>query len=426
MAHATDIQALRHEYRSEVESGLLGNRIRSAALLFLALQTIVFIPADYIIHPEHFWRFFVARQLENLFLLFVAYYWSKRASVQATVATAITGSTLFLFMVHETGGVESGYYVGLILLLVGIAVLAPLSGRQSAYITGAIGISYALLPWYSHGGQQVNWPAFFQHFFFLGSASIEAWLACVLMDRMRFKDFCQRRQLIQARDELAEMDRVKSRFSANVHHELRTPLTLILAPLESIRSGDYGDLAQEISSAMDTMHANGKRLHKMINNLLDLSKLENSEFQITRRPLILSEVIQELIVAAIPMASRKGVTICADEINENAQIAADREALEKIFVNLLGNALKFTDRGGRIDITTHADPTGVLTRVKDTGIGIRRSSSIRSSTDSPKWTLLRHGDSRAPASGYPLPLRWRGCTEAESGLRAMDREVARR
>lgn len=197
--------------------------IRNASLLFIGLQTIFFIPADWILHPDHFSNFLVARLIENALLAFVYTKWSRHNAVHATIFTAMSGSTLFLFMVHSTGGVESGYYVGLILLLVGIAVLAPLSGKQSSLIAGGICLSYASLPVTSHAATSVNWASYFQNLFFLGSAAIEAALACHLMDGMRFRDFTQKRELIEAHDALAKMDKAKSRFSANVHHELRTP-----------------------------------------------------------------------------------------------------------------------------------------------------------------------------------------------------------
>ena len=179
-------------------------------------------------------------------------------------------------MVYQTGGAESGYYVGLILLVIGLGVLVPLSGKQACAIGMMFFISYLSLPLYAK--DPVNWVAFFQKLFFLGAACIEAVWACAYMDRMRFLDFKQKRELESARDELAELDRAKSRFSANIHHELRTPLTLILAPLDSLRSGELGRLPEAVERMLATMQANGRRLHKMINNLLDLSKVESQQF----------------------------------------------------------------------------------------------------------------------------------------------------
>jgi signal transduction histidine kinase len=339
-------------------------------LLFFVLQTFLFIPADWILFPDRFYEFLTARLAENALLAFLYFKWSYVDAVQSTAISSLTGAALFLFMVHVTGGVESGYYVGLILLLVGIAVLAPLTGRQSSLIAGTICLSYASLPWTSHLGSDVNWTTYVQHLFFLSSAAVEAGLACMLMDRMRFRDFCQRRELTEARDELAELDRVKSRFSANVHHELRTPLTLILSPLEALRSGDFGVVPTLMASTLDTMHSNGRRLHKMINNLLDLSKIENKQLKITRRPTRIDRLVCELISGAIPLAVRKEIEIKSTGFDNPIELAVDADAIENVLVNLLGNALKFTDAGGLIIVSGELEVGGLTIRVKDTGIGI--------------------------------------------------------
>jgi signal transduction histidine kinase len=361
---------LHNEYREMVENDLLGDAIRNAMLLFFFLQTFIFIPADWILFPERFTEFLVARLAENGLLAFLYFKWSYVSPVQSTAISSLTGSALFLYMVHVTGGVESGYYVGIILLLVGIAVLTPLSGRQSSLIAGTICVSYASLPWISHAGHAVNWPVFAQHLFFLGSACIEAGLACLLMDRMRFNDFCQRRELTKARDELAELDKAKSRFSANVHHELRTPLTLILSPLDALRSGEFGEIPSSVMATLDTMHSNGRRLHKMINNLLDLSKIEGEQFRIVRRPTRIDRLVNELVSGARPMAARKGVEISVLGLEQPVEIAIDSDAIEKVVVNLLGNALKFTEKGGSIEIKCVTEDDGFALSVSDTGIGI--------------------------------------------------------
>lgn len=372
MDDTEDIPALRREYRTEVEENLLGDSIRSAMLLFIVLQTAFFIPADWILFREHFGDFLVVRLVENALLVFLYFKWSYVSPVQSTAISSLTGAGIFLFMVHMSGGVESGYYVGLILLLVGIALLTPLSGIQGGLIAGTIFTAYAFLPWISHRGETVNWNLYVQHLIFLGSVGIEAALACLLMDRMRFREFKQRRELTTARDELAELDRAKSRFSANIHHELRTPLTLILSPLDALRSGEFGPVPEYISSTLDTMHSNGRRLHKMINNLLDLSKLESRQFEIVRRPTRIDRLINELVESAKPMAERKGVQLTSICLDQPIEVAIDSEAIEKVIINLLGNALKFTESGGRVSVKVEVEPEGdgIHIRVVDDGIGI--------------------------------------------------------
>jgi len=271
-------------------------------------------------------------------------------------------------MVYQTGGVDSGYYVGLILLIIGLGVLVPLSGGQTCGIATFFFAGYFFLPLYTK--DPVNWVTFFQKLFFLGAACIEAVWACVYMDRMRFLDFKQKRELEAARDELAELDRAKSRFSANIHHELRTPLTLILAPLDSLRSGEMGELPEPVERLLATMQANGRRLHKMINNLLDLSKVESEQFEIHRRPIRLAPLVDELLTGAQALAERKGIAISGVGFSELPEINADAEAIEKVLVNLVGNAVKFTDRGGRVELRAWSRGGEVEIAVSDTGIGI--------------------------------------------------------
>jgi signal transduction histidine kinase len=254
------------------------------------------------------------------------------------------------------------------LLVIGMGVLAPLSGKQSFAIGSMLFAGYALLPAYSK--EPVVWPTLFQHLFFLGAACVEAGWASAYMDRMRFADFMQKRELETARDELAELDRVKSRFSANIHHELRTPLTLILAPLDTLRSGELGSLPASVEGMLATMHANGRRLHKMINNLLDLSKLESHQFTIHRRPMNLGLLIDELITGSRALGERKGVELIAEGFSDLPEIYADSEALEKVLVNLVGNALKFTDAGDRICVSAERRGNEIAMAVSDTGLGI--------------------------------------------------------
>ncbi|MCH7599873.1 MAG: response regulator [Myxococcales bacterium] len=256
----------------------------------------------------------------------------------------------------------------MILLVIGMGVLAPLSGKQAGAIASMFFTGYALLPLYAK--DPVNWPIFFQHLFFLGAACVEASWAAAYMDRMRFLDFKQKRELESARDELAELDRAKSRFSANIHHELRTPLTLILAPLDSLRGGEFGKLPEAVERMLATMQTNGRRLHKMINNLLDLSKVESQQFTIHRRPMWLAPMVDELVAGAQALAGRKGIEICATGFSDLPEINADAEAIEKVFVNLVGNSLKFTERGDRIELSAERQGELIALAVSDTGIGI--------------------------------------------------------
>ena len=105
-------------------------------------------------------------------------------------------------------------------------------------------------------------------------------MSCAYLDRMRFADFMQRREIEKARDELRELDVAKSRFTANIHHELRTPLTLTLAPVEAMLAGEFGELSEIQRGYLKTIRGNGLRLLKLINNLLDLAKSESHQLEV--------------------------------------------------------------------------------------------------------------------------------------------------
>lgn len=356
------------EYRAFVAGNLLGPALRNAVLIFILLQTFVFIPADLVLYPEHFKFFLAARTALNIALGAIWLGAAHRWPAASSVAVCALGTALFLIMVQETGGVDSGYYVGLILLVVGMGFLTPQSAGQAGLISAMMFVSYLALPFYTR--DPIRWLKFSENLFFLGAACAEACWACLHMDRLRFADFKQKRQLEQARDELAELDRAKSRFSANVHHELRTPLTLILAPLDALRDGEFGELSPLVQRTLATMQSNGRRLHKMINNLLDLSKVESNQFEIVRRKVRLDAIVEELVSGARPLAEKKGVDLRLSAFNNLPDLYADPDAIDKVLVNLVGNALKFTDRNGHIEISARGVDGGVEVCVSDTGIGI--------------------------------------------------------
>jgi signal transduction histidine kinase len=194
-------------------------------------------------------------------------------------------------------------------------------------------------------------------------------MSCALLDRMRFSDFKQRRALEQASNELRELDRAKSRFTANIHHELRTPLTLMLSPLDALRSGDFGEVPEVVERALRTMHSNGMRLLKLINNLLDLAKIESEDLSIRRALVDVAQMAAELVEGARPTAERKGIGLEFEGFQDVSFAYVDPDAFEKIIVNLIGNSLKFTEQG-RIVVSGESCEEGIHITVSDTGIGI--------------------------------------------------------
>src|SRR5258705_11397683 len=154
---------------------------------------------------------------------------------------------------------------------------------------------------------------------------------------MRFADFLQRREIEKARDELKELDAAKSRFTGNIHPEVRTPLTLTLAPVEAMLTGQFGEVSAVQRSYLETVQSNGLRLLKLINNLLDLAKIESQQLSVQRRPARVAELAGGIVAGARPLAERKGVMLEIEGLEELPEVHGDPEAVRKILVDLLGN-----------------------------------------------------------------------------------------
>ena len=355
------------EYREEIESEPLSRALYRAVVVLFVINT-VFVAVDWIVYPDRFWSFLPIRAGLDGILLCIYALTVKRFPVASTLATSAAGGWMLFTVVSGTGGAESDYYVGLVLLLIGIGVLVPLSAKQGAFAISLLFWCYVALVVATD--RQSDHQALALSLFFLAAAAFIGIMSCIYLDRMRFADFLQRREIERARDELKELDVVKSRFTANIHHELRTPLTLTLAPVEAMLGGEFGDLSDLQRTYLKTVRSNGLRLLKLINNLLDLAKIESQQLEVKRRPLRIGELVEELVAGAVPLAERKGVALRTQGAESLPIIHADPDAVEKVVVNLLGNALKFTDAEESIEVRCTEEDGGVHIVVADTGIGI--------------------------------------------------------
>ena len=364
-----DDSALFAAYRSEFVASQLPGYARLGASVAFVINS-AFMTLDYVSFPEHF-QVFLSMRL-GLNVLFAAMFFaSDHYPRLAAWSICLSLGVAMLMMIFNTGGGVSPYFAGLMLLFLGMGVVLPLSGWEAAGICGAILLPYLAWPWIDSAA--VDWVVVRIYTVFLVSAAAESVASCVYLDHMRFKDFKQRRELQQARDHLEEIDRAKSRFTANIHHELRTPLTLTLAPIESMLGGEFGAVSELQRQYLKTAEANALRLLKLINNLLDLAKLESHGLTLHRARLEAAPLVGEMLDRVRPMAERKGIDLAARCGDDVPAIQADPEAVEKILINLLGNALKFTERGGRIvvELEPAEDDGGVVLRVVDSGIGIQ-------------------------------------------------------
>jgi len=175
-------------------------------------------------------------------------------------------------------------------------------------------------------------------------------------------------QLEEQSGKLQEMDRIKSRFFANISHEFRTPLTLIMGPLQQWLSG-MGEKEQR--EEMEMMLRNSQRLLTLINQLLDLSRLDSGKMPLAAAPQDLVPFLKGLLAAFASLALKNNLELSFETGAESIIVFFDSEKLEKIFSNLLSNACKFTPAGGEIKLMVKSPGRDTVEiAVSDTGIGM--------------------------------------------------------
>ena len=168
---------------------------------------------------------------------------------------------------------------------------------------------------------------------------------------------------------LAEVDRAKTAFFSNVSHEFRTPLTLMLGPLEDVLAGHRGDIPAAVRQELWATHRNALRLLKLVNSLLDFSRLEAGRAQAVFEPLDLSALTAELASVFRAATERAGLRFDVRCPQSPEAVYVDRSMWEKIVFNLLSNALKFT-LAGEISVELRWVEDFVELVVRDTGVGI--------------------------------------------------------
>ena len=167
---------------------------------------------------------------------------------------------------------------------------------------------------------------------------------------------------------LKELDQLKSTFFTNISHELRTPLTLILAPLmdaiPEIKSNSVKDKLKIVQS-------NAKNLLNLVNEIMDLSKMQAGQLEVSRQKIMLAPLVRRLFFAFESLAGIRNLEYQINyQIQQPLQVQLDVEKFEKILNNLLSNAIKYTETGGKVHLNIRETPKGLSFEVMDTGTGI--------------------------------------------------------
>lgn len=167
-----------------------------------------------------------------------------------------------------------------------------------------------------------------------------------------------------------ELDQTKSEFISIASHELRTPMTSIKGSLDLLLGGFAGDVNEETRELLVIAHSGCERLIRLINDILDLSKIEAGRMQLRLQPVSLMDSVQRSVRTIKSYADSMNVQLAVEAAEPLPEILGDKDRLDQVVTNLLGNAIKFSPPEGTVTVTVRVVSEGVECRVIDTGSGI--------------------------------------------------------
>jgi signal transduction histidine kinase/DNA-binding response OmpR family regulator len=184
-------------------------------------------------------------------------------------------------------------------------------------------------------------------------------------------------RLLRANQELKRAEEMEKRFLANMSHELRTPLNAILGFAELLIDNRETDIAPDRRRKfLETIHRSGKHLLALINDILDLAKVDAGQMTIEVESIPAGLAVLEALGVVEPLAQDRGIVLGSD-IDQTVSITADPGRFKQILLNLLSNAIKFTDQGGHVSVRASQEGQSVRFEVTDTGIGITQEDQAR-------------------------------------------------
>jgi PAS domain S-box-containing protein len=195
-----------------------------------------------------------------------------------------------------------------------------------------------------------------------------------LMSRSTVFDLTERKRAeaatLRAKEEAERVSKFKDQFLSTMSHELRTPLNAVLGFSELLTDTRYGTLSDRQRRYLEHIHTAGQHLLRLINDILDLSKIEAGRMEVAIEEVPAARTCAEVADALRPLAEKKSQTLCC-RVPSDLPVRADATRLKQVLMNLAGNAIKFTPEGGRIELAARRDgPARVRIEVRDTGPGI--------------------------------------------------------
>jgi signal transduction histidine kinase len=268
-----------------------------------------------------------------------------------------------------TGGTESDFVFPYYLISFGIAILFPAPLVAVIVTTFLLPVGYLAVALAGH--EPLGAKHFASNLMLLVDSALITCIGNRVVTNLFLREVKLRIDLEKANERLRELDRLKSEFFANVSHELRTPLTLILAPASSLSRESHGRLEAGQRTLVETIHRNATRLLQLINDLLLLAKLESGEPRIDRVPVDVESSLRRIADEAQAYAESLDLRLEL-EVRAGGPFTwnGDERHLDRIVLNLISNACKFSRPGGVVKVAVGSDREGIWISVADQGIGI--------------------------------------------------------
>jgi signal transduction histidine kinase len=170
--------------------------------------------------------------------------------------------------------------------------------------------------------------------------------------------------------QLETANRHKSEFLANMSHELRTPLNAVIGFSEVLQERMFGELNEKQADYVNDIHSSGRHLLALINDILDLSKIEAGRMELEPSEFDLPAMLETALTLVRERASRHGIALALEVAPEVGSVIGDERKLKQVTLNLLSNAVKFTPQGGAVRLAARRDGASIEVSVADTGVGI--------------------------------------------------------
>lgn len=342
---------------------------------------------DWIVYGEAGVRDFIGIRLGTAIVLgiirvLLGREWGRKFHRPLGIAMAMPLIVSMAWMIYARNGSESPYYAGLNLVMLGAAVLMHWQLADSIIIVFLTLASYFIACFAND--QPINRAVFFNNVYFLFVTGVFTTAGTWFYNTIRFSEFQLRNDLDKNRSELEsanlkladnyaklrDLDEAKNRFFANISHELRTPLTLLIAPLERLMQKAGRLSVEDQRDLLATMQGNAMRLLKLINDLLALTRLQSGKVNVKTHRLSVPDFFAGMVNAVQGVAHDKHLQVRSKVADGLTFIQTDPEKLERICLNLLFNAIKFTPESGSVEIETSRVDSWLVIAVRDTGIGI--------------------------------------------------------